>query len=232
MRNGILSQSSTRRAIQLVVDDFRIRNQVLTVIQVGACNGSIDNDPLHEIIKDKSHVSAHLIEAVTWLYDGLVHVMVPYADHIKCYNLAIGAKDEIRNFYYVSEQFGVDHPDVKPWKKYQIGSLTDKHLKCWIPDKYIQGIEVQCTSPGTFLNIASVKPQDLNLLITDTEGFDGEIVTEFLTVTRPEIIIYEHKVMSVDDNNTMFVLLEEYSYEYMIIGEDVLAVRSGYQLRE
>lgn len=226
MENRILSQSSVRSAIQLVVDDFRTRNQVLTVIQVGACNGSIDNDPLHEIIKDKSHVSAHLIEAVSWLYNDLVHVMMPYADHIKCYNLAIGERDEIRNFYSVSERFGVEHPDAEPWKKYQIGSLTDKHLRHWIPEKYIQVNEVQCISPGAFLNIAAVEPQDLNLLITDTEGFDGEIVTEFLTISRPEMIIYEHKVMSADENDTMFMLLEKYSYEYKMIGEDVLAIRS------
>lgn len=228
MKNKILSQSSARSAVQLVVDDFSVQNKVLTVMQVGACNGSIDNDPLHEIIKDQIHVSAHLIEAVTWLYNELVHVMAPYSGYIKSYNLAIGAKDEFRNFYYVTEQYGVDHPEVEPWKRYQIGSLTDKHLRYWVPDEYIEGIEVQCTSPSTFLKIAAVEPQDLNLLITDTEGFDGEIVTEFLTITHPEMIIYEHKVMSADENNALFLLLAEHSYEYKIIGEDVLAVRADY----
>ena len=227
MKNRVLSQASVRRAIQLVVDDYRIRNQTLTIIQVGACNGSIDNDPLHEIVKDQCHVSAHLVEAVNWLYDDLVKVMTPYADHIKCYNLAIGAKDENRNFYYVSEQYGEEHPDVESWKKYQIGSLTDKHLRVWIPEKYIQVMEVQCISPATFFKIAALEPQDLNVLITDTEGFDGEIVTEFLNITSPELIIYEHKIMSTYENNKMFALLEKYSYEYKIIGEDILAIRSS-----
>lgn len=226
MKNRVLFQPSIRSAVQLVVDDFRARNQFLTVIQVGACNGSIDNDPLHEIIKDQSHVSAHLIEAVSWLYNDLVQVMMPYSDHIKCYNLAIGAKDEIRNFYYVSELYGVENPDEEAWKKFQIGSLTDKHLRYWIPDKYILSNEVQCISPATFLNISAIEPKDLNLLITDTEGFDGEIVTEFLTMTRPEMIIYEHKIMSADENNKLFMLLEQYSYEYRMIGEDILAIRS------
>jgi hypothetical protein len=195
-------------------------------VQVGACNGSIDNDPLHEIIKDQSHVSAHLIEAVGWLYDDLVQVMMPYSDYIKCYNLAIGPKDEIRNFYYVSELFGVEQAHEEAWKKYQIGSLTDKHLRYWIPDKYILANQVQCISPATFMNIASVETQDLNLLITDTEGYDGEIVTEFLAISRPEMIIYEHKIMPSDENNALFMLLEKYSYEYKMIGEDILAIRS------
>jgi hypothetical protein len=226
MKNRILFQSSVRSAIQLLVDDFRARNEILTVVQVGACKGNIGNDPLHDIIKNQGHASAHLIEAVSWLYDDLAHAMMPYADHIKCYNFAIGAKDEIRNFYSVSEKYGEEYPDAEPWKKYQIGSLTDKHLRYWVPEEYIEVDEVQCISPGTFLNTAAVNPRDLNLLITDTEGFDGEIVTEFLTITHPEMIIYEHKVMSADENDLMYRLLEKYSYKYKKIGEDVIAILS------
>jgi len=226
MNNRILSQSSICDAIQLQVDDFLSRDQTLTVIQVGACNGNIDNDPLHVVIKNKKNISAHLVEAVNWLYNDLAHTMMPYDDYIKCYNLAIGAKDEMRKFFYVSEHYGKDHPDAEPWKRYQIGSLTDKHLKYWIPHEYIQAVDVQCVSPATFLTIAAVDPKDLNLLITDTEGFDGEIVTEFLRITRPEMIVYEHKVMSADENDRLRILLTRCCYEHRKIGEDILAIKS------
>jgi len=80
---------------------------------------------------------------------------------------------------------------------------TDEHLKTHVPGKYIQADQIQCMSPGSFLNFAEVNPQDLNLLVTDTEGFDGEIVRAFLKISYPDMIIYEHNVMSTEENSTL-----------------------------
>jgi len=43
----VLAQENISAAVRFLVDDFAARNQILTVIQVGACNGKIDNDHLH-----------------------------------------------------------------------------------------------------------------------------------------------------------------------------------------
>ena len=225
MTRDLLFQPSIRNAIQTLAGRFADDGRTVTVIQVGACNGNIRNDPVQEIIKGNDYISAHLVEAVSWLYEDLVQIMAPHSDYIQCYNLAIGARDEVRKFFYVSERYQEDHPDAAEWKKYQIGSLTDQHLKRWIPDEYIEAVEVQCMSPGTLLKIANVRPRDLNLLVVDAEGFDGQIVTGFLEITRPEMIVYEHKIMSAEENEKLCALMGGFTYGFRKIGEDMLAVR-------
>ncbi len=225
-KTQVLSQPTVTDAVRLLVDEYGVRNQTLTAIQVGACNGDIDNDHLHEVVKDKDHVEAHLIEAVGWLFEQLVEAMALYAEHIHCHHAALGARDEIRPFYSVSPRFGVDHPEAQDWVKYQIGSLTDEHLKMHVPETYISSQVMQVWSPATFMHRTGINPEDVNLLMTDTEGFDGEIIGAFLETTRPEMVVYEHHIMPIEENESLHKLLDHLGYGHKVIGYDVLACRA------
>lgn len=225
LETRVLSQETVTDAVRLLVKEYEVRNQTLTVIQVGACNGNIDNDHLHVVVKDEGHVEAHLIEAAGWLFEQLVEAMTPYAEHIHCHHAALCARDEIRPFYSVSPRFGIEHPDAEDWVKYQIGSLTDEHLKVHVPERYISTEVMQVWSPGTFMRRNGSDPEDLNLLMTDTEGFDGEIIGAFLEITRPEMVVYEHCIMSTEENEWLHKLLDDVGYAHKVIGYDVLACR-------
>ncbi len=223
LRNEILAQTSDRRAIELLVDDFERRREILTIVQVGACNGSIANDPLHEVIKGRQYVRAHLVEAVEWLYADLAHQMAPYAPLIRCHHLAIAARDETRSFFFVAEEFSIDHPDAKDWLKYQIGSLTDRYLKLHVPGRYVVSVEMDCMSPGSFFGHVDLRPGELDLLITDTEGFDAEIVRAFLQICRPRMLIYEQSVLSNPEAEAMLETIAGYGYEYTFVPYNVVA---------
>jgi hypothetical protein len=226
-QDTILAQKSIRAALGILVDEFNARNKTLTVIQVGACNGNIDNDPLHELIKGQPHTEAHLVEAVGWLFDGLVEVMAPYADYIHCHHAALGPRNETRPFFSVSQRYGFDQPKAPDWQKYQIGSLTDEYLKLHVPEEYISSDMVTVISPATFMDRAGVDAKNLNLLVTDTEGFDGEIVCAFLEISQPEVIVYEHNVMRPEESSHLYKLLEDRGYTCKTYGVDVL----GCQIR-
>ncbi len=225
LQGQIFSQSGIPAAIQVLVDHYGSQQKILTAIQIGACNGKPEDDLPQRIITGQQHVRAHLVEAVGRLHDDLLQVMEPYSDHVACYNFAIGGRDETRTFYSVSEQFALDQPDAQPWRKYKIGSLTNEHLRLHIPEEYIRADNVQCISPETFLSFAGISPRELNLLITDVEGFDGEIVSAFLEIASPEMIVYEHKVMSIEENVSLLRKLGDRSYAYREFGEDFLCYR-------
>lgn len=221
------AQTRITAALETMVKYFDQEGKNLVALQVGACNGKIENDHFQDVIKGQTHVEAYLVEAVGWLFDELVEVMAPDSAHIHCYHAALGARDDVRSFYSVSPQYGADHPEAESWKRYQIGSFTDGGIKCHVPEKYILSEEVLVQSPETFLKRVGVNPQDLNLLITDAEGFDGEIVGAFLEITQPEVIVYEHHVMSTRDHDQLRRSLEQNGYESKLIGYDVLAWRQG-----
>jgi len=226
LRHEVLSQESIADAIGVLVNHYSLRKQTLTLAQVGACNGRIANDHLHEIIKGRLHVVAHLIEAVDWIFDQLVRVMEPYAERIHCYHTALGARDEIRPFYSVSPRYSAEQTDAKEWIQYQIGSLTNVHLKLHVPEKYIVANTMRVESPSTFMSRVGIDPETLNLLMVDAEGFDAEIVCSFLDVSLPDLVVYEHHVMSREDNERTYKHLDERGYSYKVIGYDVLACRS------
>jgi hypothetical protein len=226
LQTKLFNQETVSAAVGVLVEGFKARNQTLTVVQVGGCNGQIENDYLHAAIKGQNHVQAHLVEAVKWLYDELLKVMEPYSAHIKCHHAAIAAQDEVRPFYSVSPEYGVDHPEAEEWKQFQIGSLTNQHIKNWVPEKYIVTDVMDVWSPATFMGRIGLNRDDLNLLMVDSEGFDGEIVNTFLDLTHPEMIVYEHHVMPTEDKERLFERLDG-RYAHKVIGYDVLACRIG-----
>lgn len=224
----ILEQRKVRDAIRLLVEDFDHKGEILGVVQIGACNGEIENDPLQETIKGRDHVEVHLVEAVKWLYDDLVEVMRPYSDKIHCHNLAICARDETRKLFYVSKEKALEHPEWHDWMRFQLGSLTDKYLKAGMPRLELDTIDVQCMSPKSFLKHAKLKAKNLDLLIVDAEGLDGEIITAFLKLSRPQVLVYEHKIITEKENTVLISLLDNCGYIHRKIGDDILACRAGY----
>lgn len=75
----------------------------------------------------------------------------------------------------------------------------------------------------------------IDLLLIDTEGSDGDIVRMVLSQLCqqlwPAVIVYEDKVMRYNGNdaNGIIKLLDEHGYYVLFVGEDVIALRSGYR---
>lgn len=215
------------RAIDHFASQYREQNKELTVVQVGACNGNVPNDPLRPILERHDHVRAHLVEAVPWLAEELAQRMAPFGDRVRCHHAVISARDEPRVFFAVSERFAADHPEARPWRKFQIGSFSDRLLERHIPQAYIAPLEVSCLSPRSFLAQAGLHADDLDLLIVDTEGFDGEIVGAFLEVARPAMIVYERSVMPRPEHARLQRRLLSAGYLCQPAGEDMVCHRDA-----
>lgn len=88
--------------------------------------------------------------------------------------------------------------------------------------------------------------QKLDLLVVDVEGYDGELVKATLNELCPElwpaVILYEDKVVrfnsgvrhrrSTIEADDVIEFLEDRGYYCMLNGEDVVAMRLGYSVRD
>ena len=124
---------------------------------------------------------------------------------------------------------------------YQI--TPDKRLPAWIsqlssfharvpqlilkdhPEAAIISREVQCVPLETLLEQHQFKK--LNVLITDTEGHDFEVLKSFdLERWRPDIILYEHYHLQQDDRQALTNYLQSAGYYLWPNQANTLAVRS------
>jgi hypothetical protein len=84
-----------------------------------------------------------------------------------------------------------------------------------------------------------------DVLIIDTEGFDGNVVymtlRELCSDIWPTIIIYEDKVLRPNQDeegedydteaaDNVIDFLEQHGYYVLLLGEDVIALRVGYSI--
>merc|ERR1712224_698298 len=121
-------------------------------------------------------------------------------------------------FYAVSPRYAADHPEAPHWAKREIGSLLRSHLeKHRIPDEYIEEIPVPCRSAlEIFQEVGApvAQPEDLDVLLVDAEGMDGEIVSAFLELPRfrPAMIVFERQHMSADNRKKLSEKLHLHHY--------------------
>lgn len=202
---------TVERFIRDFVEGHEADQRPLLLVQVGA-NDGIQEDALQAAIIGKSVVRAHLVEAVPFLYASLCDAMASYAPQVRCHNYVIADKDEKRRFFYVSQSYAEAFPEQAHWKKYQVGSLTDKGIREHIPEAYIESKALECLSPQSFCLRSGIRPQELDALFVDAEGFDGVIVRAFLEICSPSLIVYEHRVMPAAEAQALklFLLSRQY----------------------
>ena len=202
----------------LVTEELQ-KNADFLFLQIGANDGVFD-DPLHDLVL-RYGLSGLLVEPQPNLFERL---KANYAGRpgmaFEC--CAIGRTDGEAILYRAR----LDAP-VPQWM-HAIASLNRRHLTKAsfgvLLEKYVEEVKVLSLTFRTLLRKHHI--QNVSLLVTDTEGFDCEIVNMALDAgLRPAIINYEFIHADPQAQVDCKKRLMEAGYSFIDVGTDTLAVR-------
>jgi|SRR5690349_11737341 len=171
--------------IEIVVRLYSMMKQRITVLQIGACDG-FTSDSIYPYVK-AGDMNAYLVEPSKVNFKKLseFYNSIGNAHLIQA---AIADKDEKRMFYTIKDE-GRWKDDG--WAR-QLASFYKEHLlKHNILESEIQAEEVDCLTLKSIVKKYNI--ENLDVLLIDTEGYDGEIVKMALNDgVRPNFIAFEN----------------------------------------
>jgi FkbM family methyltransferase len=201
---------------ELVMADYLTRNPDPFVVQVGAFNG-VDNDPLRAFVV-RHDLRGVLVEPqpepfaeLTRTYDG--------CKRVKLRRAAVGLRSGTATLYRVKP--GTAGPGWLP----QIASFNKAHLET-VPGigPHIVAEEVPAVTFDDLLTDTGADRVDV--LVTDTEGFDYDLITAFdLPRRRPAVVQFEHVALPAARHDELLEQVIRLGYQVAIGLTDTLAYR-------
>ncbi|MEM6737398.1 MAG: FkbM family methyltransferase [Bacteroidota bacterium] len=214
--------------IKLLAHLYHLSGQKLTLMQVGACDG-FTSDSIYEYVKAGS-INAFLIEPVKVNFDKLSQFYEGY-DNAKLINVAVAKQDEARPMYSVKNE--------GKWKgegkARQVASFYKEHLyKCGFDDSEILEEEVDCKMLSTLINEYNI--QNLEVLLIDTEGFDGQVVEMAMEQgIQPNYLVFENAQLvqnySQRQLDDLYLLLSQNGYEWTHDRINTLAIKKDFLVK-
>jgi len=203
----------------------------ISVIVVGANDGSIgkqSNDPMVDALSN-INIRALMVEPNPPVFKTLEKNLeaFPESQRLQPLNVAICAdKEGVVSFYVVGPSFQSKCPNAPHWAKYELSSMDKATISshwnmvgCGIKDKedfesFIEEIQVPCWTPSHLMGIDGFKPQLIDFLLVDAEGFDDKVVAAFMSHLdfEPALIIYEHRHLSGAAASELITLLNKRGY--------------------
>jgi FkbM family methyltransferase len=211
--------------IEVVVRLLALANKKITLVQVGACDG-VTSDSIFPYIK-AGHVRAYLIEPSSVNFSKLSEFYAG-VDNAVLIRAAVADQNEMRPFYTIKNE---GRWKDNGWAR-QLASFYKEHLlKHQILESEIAEEQVRCLTLATIL--AENQLADLDVLLVDTEGYDGEIVKMALGLQRlPTFIAFENAniVQNYPQQqlNELYALLEAKGYVWTHDRINTLAVRKDF----
>ena len=212
----LLSQYSGLSLTKLL-DNLFLNNDLKTIIQIGANDGQ-RFDILGNFIK-KYLPFVIFLEPIESHFNELKKNYSKNKNLI-FENLAISVNDEINQLYKVKDD------KLKYYDEYVMGitSFNKEHLiKHGIKKNHIIKVDVQSITIKNLLKKHSIK--NLDLIMIDTEGYDGHIVIDFLkNIQLRPIIIFEYiHIKNIIFEETLKILQIE-NYIFFKIEENVICI--------
>lgn len=213
--NQALSVNSVLN-IKLILNNVFSKFEIKNLIQIGA-NDGVAFDDLNFFIK-KYRVNSVLVEPINENYEKLKDNYKDFS-FVQLENSAICDDNSINYLYKVDTKFLKHYGNHIP----AISSFDNKHLiKHGVKNSHIKREKVQSLTIKNLLEKYNIT--NLDLFFVDAEGYDGNIVCDFLEKTNfRSIIIFEY----IHINNVIFKkLLKELlnkNYSYFCVAECVIA---------
>ena len=126
---------------------------------------------------------------VGFLYNILTENYKKYPNAI-CLNIAISNKIGTIELYVPSESN--DFSKLVSWAP-QLASTNSEHIKTFVPNCIVETQTVECITLNKLIEDYNI--QDIDTIITDTEGHDYDILMDFNLSVKPHNIIFENKHM-------------------------------------
>lgn len=193
-------------------------------VQIGANDGKM-MDPINKTI-NKSQWEGLVIEPVPMLFRQLQKNYAHCADRVQPLNVAIAQSGEKLPFYHLSQVPGL--PALPDWAA-GLGTFNRdvllKHRDRIVDlEKYLLQVDVATMSWSALCEQYVTGPIDL--LLTDTEGYDYEILRQIdFSKHRPTLIIYEHHHFSEQTRYDCQQMLAKAGYSMFEEGLDTWALQ-------
>lgn len=211
--------------VKIIAHLHLLAGKKITLMQVGACDG-FTSDSIHEYVK-KGSINAYLIEPVKVNFEKLKD-FYNGVGNTTLINAAVADKDEKRTMYSIKDEG--KWKDVG-WAR-QLASFYKEHLnKHGFNDSEIEEQLVDCKMLSTVVQEYSIN--DLDILLIDTEGFDGEVVKMALKQgIKPNYIVFENAQLVQNYNQTqldaLYENLAQNGYEWTHDRINTLAIKRNY----
>ncbi len=158
-----------------------------TIIQIGSHIGNTSNDPIFNKINKTTRLI--LVEPVPYLFEQLKqNYKKKNIDNIIIINKAVS--NYIGDLELTIPSQKNDFSKFPDWAS-QLSSVNETHIKSHINDLITEKIIVKTTTIDQI--IKENKISEIELLHTDTEGHDYEIIMSYSFVIKPKKILFEHK---------------------------------------
>ena len=206
------------RPEQIYLESVFENSPSVSFIQIGANDGV---DFVRSVVRHYRHsrdIKGVLVEPQPYFYRRLLS---NYAgiEGIKILNVAISESAKSMTLYYID----YDSKELPEWSK-GLGSLSKEVLLSHRRlisnlDSYIRQMEVRCISVPDLIDTTGCA--QLDVLVTDTEGYDLVILRQFdFASLRPKLIIYESKHLSKADFASCQSMLTGFGYEVTHLQND------------
>ena len=213
--NQIISAHSTLN-LKLLLNNIFKKNNIKNLIQIGA-NDGVAFDDLNYFIK-KFKINSVLVEPIKEIYDKLQNNYKNFS-FVKLENSAISDDNTINYLYKVDKKFLIFYGSHIP----AISSFDKKHLiKHNVKNSHIKKEKVKSLTIKELLKKYNIT--NLDLFFVDAEGYDGNIVNDFLDKTNfRSIIIFEY--IHIDDKifKSLIKKLLTKKYLYFSLSECIIA---------
>jgi FkbM family methyltransferase len=215
-----------RMAGPKLLDAFAARYPNALFVEIGA-NDADHHDHLRGHIASRSWRGV-MVEPVPFIFESLSR-RYGGVEGVVLENAAIAATDGELPFYHLAEASPEDREQLPYWY-HGTGSFSREQVlghKKDIPDVEDRIVERTVTAM-TFESLAAKHGlEKLDLLLTDTEGYDWEILkTIDLTRFRPRLAIYEHYHLSPDDRAACLDHFRAAGYSVLEEGFDTFCLRT------
>lgn len=209
----------TLEPLDLILAGYDARGETTTILQVGACDGAI-NDPIrHHVVKGSTR--AILIEPNPFAFARLQknYAGIPNVTLIQA---AIGEQDGEAHLYRVKKT-GISDSEVD--LTLQVASFFRENLERHGKKPHeIERITVPCRSLSSL--VAELGLTKIDLLQIDAEGFDATVVRMALKMpVRPDCINFEHIHLTTADRQPLYDLLAANDYLLGYDAWNVLALQ-------
>ena len=215
---------------------FSLRNPF--VVQIGANDGRT-HDSLFQYIS-KGQLSGLLVEPQVDIFERLKNNYNTHTNtELKFANVAVGEKDGEIPFYRINPDLVMEGMEYKAssgssfYRDQIVGNVKNrlppvrtnvlKHISD-NPDDYIQEVSVRVSTLESLFREYSV--DKIDFLLIDCQGFDYKILKQ-LDFERfsPDIINYEHGLLSAEELLESRRLLESHGYKYFVHSADTCAYK-------
>jgi FkbM family methyltransferase len=209
-----------RHQMMPLLDQFAQLRPDAFFVQIGSHDGQ-QQDPLRDIVLSRNW-SGIMVEPVPYVFERLQQ-HYGHLSRLKLENVAVGPTDGLMSFYHLRDTADAGRPGLPIWFD-ALGSFDREVVlrhRRFIPD--IDSRLVETEVPSVTFETLCVRNgvERVDLLHTDTEGYDPEILKSVpFDRFRPTLIVYESVHLFPDVKEECTELLAGFDYGSFEYGLD------------